>query len=112
MRQTLQLCLCSVSIQRICMSFLSAVKCSFHAQHSAFWCIIINTCACVYVLTHLVTPVFTNAPRDLTVESGQDIQIPCSAQGQPQPVLTWNKVRPLSARWQMIMLVALSPQST
>uniref|UniRef100_A0A8C4YU05 Peroxidasin n=1 Tax=Gadus morhua TaxID=8049 RepID=A0A8C4YU05_GADMO len=38
-----------------------------------------------------VTPVFTNAPRDLTVESGQDAQIPCSAQGQPQPVLTWNK---------------------
>ncbi|CAL8299347.1 unnamed protein product [Boreogadus saida] len=28
---------------------------------------------------------------DLTVESGQDAQIPCSAQGQPQPVLTWNK---------------------
>ncbi|KAJ3612857.1 hypothetical protein NHX12_019114 [Muraenolepis orangiensis] len=40
-----------------------------------------------------VTPVFTNAPRDLTVESGQDAQIPCSAQGQPQPVLTWNKVK-------------------
>uniref|UniRef100_A0A3P8Q8C0 Ig-like domain-containing protein n=1 Tax=Astatotilapia calliptera TaxID=8154 RepID=A0A3P8Q8C0_ASTCA len=39
----------------------------------------------------LMTPVFTNAPRDLTVESGQDVQIPCSAQGQPQPVLTWNK---------------------
>ncbi|XP_033967231.1 peroxidasin isoform X1 [Pseudochaenichthys georgianus] len=38
-----------------------------------------------------VTPVFTNAPRDLTTESGQDVQIPCSAQGQPQPVLTWNK---------------------
>uniref|UniRef100_A0A7N8WQH5 Peroxidasin n=1 Tax=Mastacembelus armatus TaxID=205130 RepID=A0A7N8WQH5_9TELE len=38
-----------------------------------------------------ITPVFTNAPRDLTVESGQDVQIPCSAQGQPQPVLTWNK---------------------
>uniref|UniRef100_A0AAV2JCT5 Peroxidase n=1 Tax=Knipowitschia caucasica TaxID=637954 RepID=A0AAV2JCT5_KNICA len=29
--------------------------------------------------------------RDLTVESGQDVQIPCSAQGQPRPVLTWNK---------------------
>ncbi|XP_059907968.1 peroxidasin-like isoform X2 [Gadus macrocephalus] len=43
-----------------------------------------------------VTPVFTNAPRDLTVESGQDAQIPCSAQGQPQPVLTWNKVRGLT----------------
>lgn len=47
------------------------------------------TCVCV---THSVTPVFTNAPRDLTVESGQDVQIPCSAQGQPQPILTWNKV--------------------
>ncbi|CAB1335023.1 unnamed protein product, partial [Coregonus sp. 'balchen'] len=38
-----------------------------------------------------VTPVFTNAPRDVTVESGTDVQIPCSAQGQPEPVLTWNK---------------------
>ncbi|XP_032403038.1 peroxidasin homolog isoform X2 [Xiphophorus hellerii] len=38
-----------------------------------------------------VTPVFTNAPRDLTVESGQDVQISCSARGQPRPVLTWNK---------------------
>ncbi|XP_024116960.1 peroxidasin isoform X1 [Oryzias melastigma] len=38
-----------------------------------------------------VTPVFTNAPRDLTVESGQDVRIPCRAQGQPEPVLTWNK---------------------
>lgn len=50
-------------------------------------------CVCVYVLTHSVTPVFTNAPRDLTVEAGQDVQIPCRAQGQPRPVLTWNKVR-------------------
>uniref|UniRef100_A0A3Q2ZI23 Peroxidasin n=1 Tax=Kryptolebias marmoratus TaxID=37003 RepID=A0A3Q2ZI23_KRYMA len=38
-----------------------------------------------------VTPVFTNAPRDQTVEAGQDVQIPCRAQGQPRPVLTWNK---------------------
>uniref|UniRef100_A0A1A8LEU1 Peroxidasin homolog n=2 Tax=Nothobranchius pienaari TaxID=704102 RepID=A0A1A8LEU1_9TELE len=38
-----------------------------------------------------VTPVFTNAPRDLTVEAGQDVQIPCRAQGQPRPILTWNK---------------------
>ncbi|KAM9708996.1 peroxidasin homolog isoform 2-T2 [Menidia menidia] len=38
-----------------------------------------------------VTPVFTNAPRDLTVESGQDVRIPCSAQGQPLPVISWNK---------------------
>lgn len=66
-----------------------------HVHYFEHWCIIINTCVfvCVYVLTHSVTPVFTNAPRDLTVESGQDVQIPCSAQGQPQPVLTWNKVR-------------------
>ncbi|XP_021440239.2 peroxidasin isoform X2 [Oncorhynchus mykiss] len=38
-----------------------------------------------------VTPVFTNAPRDVTAESGTDVQIPCRAQGQPEPVLTWNK---------------------
>ncbi|KAJ8288623.1 hypothetical protein COCON_G00012820 [Conger conger] len=38
-----------------------------------------------------VTPVFTNAPRDMTVESGTDTQIPCSAQGEPEPVITWNK---------------------
>lgn len=57
------------------------------------WLYYITINLCVYVLTHSVTPVFTNAPRDLTVESGQDVQIHCSAQGQPQPVLTWNKVR-------------------
>ncbi|KAG5266124.1 hypothetical protein AALO_G00250040 [Alosa alosa] len=38
-----------------------------------------------------VTPVFTNAPRDVTLESGTDVQIPCSAQGEPTPVITWNK---------------------
>ncbi|KAK3563805.1 hypothetical protein QTP86_034530, partial [Hemibagrus guttatus] len=38
-----------------------------------------------------VTPVFTNAPRDMTVESGNDVQIPCSAHGEPTPVITWNK---------------------
>ncbi|XP_017332074.1 peroxidasin [Ictalurus punctatus] len=38
-----------------------------------------------------VTPVFTNAPRDMTVESGNDVQIPCSAHGEPPPVITWNK---------------------
>uniref|UniRef100_A0A8C9STS3 Peroxidasin n=1 Tax=Scleropages formosus TaxID=113540 RepID=A0A8C9STS3_SCLFO len=38
-----------------------------------------------------VTPVFTNAPRDMTVESGTDTQIPCSALGEPEPVVTWNK---------------------
>ncbi|XP_053365553.1 peroxidasin [Clarias gariepinus] len=38
-----------------------------------------------------VTPVFTNAPRDMTVESGNDAQIPCSAHGEPSPVITWNK---------------------
>ncbi|XP_023663422.2 peroxidasin isoform X1 [Paramormyrops kingsleyae] len=38
-----------------------------------------------------VTPVFTNAPRDMTVESGTDAQVPCSALGEPEPVITWNK---------------------
>ncbi|KAF7704641.1 peroxidasin [Silurus meridionalis] len=38
-----------------------------------------------------VTPEFTNTPRDMTVESGSDVQIPCSAHGEPTPVITWNK---------------------
>ncbi|XP_067224184.1 peroxidasin homolog isoform X4 [Chanodichthys erythropterus] len=38
-----------------------------------------------------VTPVFTSAPRDMTVESGSDVQIPCSAQGEPTPIITWSK---------------------
>ncbi|KTF83156.1 hypothetical protein cypCar_00015865, partial [Cyprinus carpio] len=38
-----------------------------------------------------VRPVFTSAPRDTTVESGSDVQIPCSAQGEPTPIITWSK---------------------
>uniref|UniRef100_A0AAQ5Y2R0 Ig-like domain-containing protein n=1 Tax=Amphiprion ocellaris TaxID=80972 RepID=A0AAQ5Y2R0_AMPOC len=54
-------------------------------------CQAVSPVGTVRTAVQLITPVFTNAPRDLTVESGQDVQIPCSAQGQPQPVLTWNK---------------------
>ena len=52
-------------------------------------------------LTHLsfllynflvVTPVFANVPSDMTVEVGTNVQIPCSSQGEPEPVITWNKV--------------------
>uniref|UniRef100_H3CS91 Peroxidasin n=1 Tax=Tetraodon nigroviridis TaxID=99883 RepID=H3CS91_TETNG len=39
-----------------------------------------------------VTPVFTNTPKDLEVESGEDVHIPCKAEGQPEPVITWNKI--------------------
>lgn len=85
-----------ISLGISCLVLLT-VKYTLHVQYFGDKCIIINNAnVCVYVLTHSVTPVFTNAPRDLTVETGQDIQIPCSAQGQPQPVLTWNKVRPNS----------------
>uniref|UniRef100_A0A8C7KPX5 Peroxidasin n=1 Tax=Oncorhynchus kisutch TaxID=8019 RepID=A0A8C7KPX5_ONCKI len=48
-------------------------------------------CQAVSPLGTVLTPVFTNAPRDVTAESGTDVQIPCRAQGQPEPVLTWNK---------------------
>ncbi|XP_028652751.2 peroxidasin isoform X1 [Erpetoichthys calabaricus] len=40
---------------------------------------------------HKVTPVFASTPRDMTVESGSNAQIPCSAHGEPEPVITWNK---------------------
>uniref|UniRef100_A0A8C7KPL2 Peroxidasin n=1 Tax=Oncorhynchus kisutch TaxID=8019 RepID=A0A8C7KPL2_ONCKI len=51
----------------------------------------VRTASLTHVSESSVTPVFTNAPRDVTAESGTDVQIPCRAQGQPEPVLTWNK---------------------
>ncbi|KAM8809372.1 peroxidasin homolog [Eudromia elegans] len=38
-----------------------------------------------------VTPVFASVPSDMTVEVGSNVQIPCSAQAEPEPVITWNK---------------------
>uniref|UniRef100_A0A673VDL4 Lactoperoxidase n=1 Tax=Suricata suricatta TaxID=37032 RepID=A0A673VDL4_SURSU len=38
-----------------------------------------------------VTPVFASVPGDRTVEVGTSVQLPCSAQGEPEPVITWNK---------------------
>ncbi|KAG8445591.1 hypothetical protein GDO86_010388 [Hymenochirus boettgeri] len=38
-----------------------------------------------------ITPVFATVPYDMTAEVGTDIQIPCSSQGDPLPVITWNK---------------------
>uniref|UniRef100_A0A8C4RTY0 Peroxidasin like n=1 Tax=Erpetoichthys calabaricus TaxID=27687 RepID=A0A8C4RTY0_ERPCA len=38
-----------------------------------------------------VLPQFTNEPQDVVSEVGQDVQIPCSAQGEPHPVITWMK---------------------
>lgn len=46
----------------------------------------------MYHLLFLVTPVFASIPNDMTVEVGTNVQIPCSAQGEPEPVITWNKV--------------------
>nr|XP_021553352.1 peroxidasin homolog [Neomonachus schauinslandi] len=38
-----------------------------------------------------VTPVFASIPSDMTVEVGTNVQLPCSSQGEPEPVITWNK---------------------
>ncbi|XP_074062925.1 putative oxidoreductase PXDNL isoform X5 [Macrotis lagotis] len=38
-----------------------------------------------------VLPVFTQLPQDTRVEIGKNINISCSAQGEPPPIITWNK---------------------
>ncbi|KAM6457875.1 peroxidasin homolog isoform 1-T2 [Liasis olivaceus] len=42
-------------------------------------------------VTPRVMPVFLHPPRDTVAEVGQDIEIPCTAQGDPQPTITWAK---------------------
>ncbi|XP_072917938.1 peroxidasin homolog [Hemitrygon akajei] len=39
----------------------------------------------------IVTPVFIHTPHDTTAETGQDVEIQCSAQGEPHPIITWTK---------------------
>ncbi|XP_038605963.1 peroxidasin homolog [Tachyglossus aculeatus] len=38
-----------------------------------------------------VIPVFLHTPRDTVAETGWDIEIPCAAQGDPPPIITWAK---------------------
>ncbi|XP_015262527.1 PREDICTED: peroxidasin homolog [Gekko japonicus] len=59
-------------------------------------CQAVNIVGSQRVAVHLsvqprVTPVFANVPNDMTVEVGTNVQIPCSSQGEPEPVITWNK---------------------
>uniref|UniRef100_G3WUC2 Peroxidasin n=1 Tax=Sarcophilus harrisii TaxID=9305 RepID=G3WUC2_SARHA len=59
-------------------------------------CQAVNIIGSQRVTVHLtvqprVTPVFASIPRDMTVEVGTNVQIPCSSQGEPEPVITWNK---------------------
>ncbi|MBN3304761.1 PXDN protein, partial [Amia calva] len=42
-------------------------------------------------VTPKVLPVFIHEPQDATTEVGQDVQIPCSALGEPHPTITWTK---------------------
>ena len=38
-----------------------------------------------------VPPVFTQSPSDLQIITGATIRLPCSASGDPNPIITWSK---------------------
>ncbi|KAJ6665741.1 hypothetical protein lerEdw1_002111 [Lerista edwardsae] len=42
-------------------------------------------------VTPRVIPVFLHPPQDTVAETGQDIDVVCAAQGDPQPTITWAK---------------------
>ncbi|KAL7988026.1 hypothetical protein Chor_006945 [Crotalus horridus] len=72
---------------------ISAVALHDQGQYE---CQAVNIVGSQRVAVHLsvqprVTPVFANVPSDMTVEVGTNVQIPCSSQGEPEPVITWNK---------------------
>lgn len=41
-----------------------------------------------------VLPVFIQVPEDTSAEVGKNVNIACHAQGESQPIIIWNKVRP------------------
>ncbi|XP_027629631.1 peroxidasin homolog isoform X1 [Tupaia chinensis] len=72
---------------------ISAVALHDQGQYE---CQAVNIIGSRKVVAHLtvqprVTPVFASVPRDLTVEVGTNVQLPCSSQGEPEPTITWNK---------------------
>uniref|UniRef100_A0A8C3TFJ7 Peroxidasin like n=1 Tax=Chelydra serpentina TaxID=8475 RepID=A0A8C3TFJ7_CHESE len=36
-------------------------------------------------------PVFSQLPQDISAEVGKNVEIPCSAYGEPQPTISWSK---------------------
>ncbi|KAH1176952.1 hypothetical protein KIL84_010654 [Mauremys mutica] len=36
-------------------------------------------------------PVFSQLPQDTSAEVGKNVEIPCSARGEPQPTISWSK---------------------
>ena len=39
-------------------------------------------------------PYFTKSPRNTTVRAGEDVMLPCAAQGDPPPKTRWLRVGP------------------
>ncbi|XP_071807106.1 peroxidasin homolog isoform X2 [Asterias amurensis] len=59
-------------------------------------CFAVNSAGSIHTTAQIevrprVPPVFTQSPSDLQVVSRATIRLPCSASGDPTPVITWSK---------------------
>jgi len=52
-----------------------------------------SSCVCVHAWVNAVPPQFVVEPRSQTVSQGQTVTLDCTAEGEPEPGITWRRGR-------------------